>query len=149
MNASSFLCQCGVVVNSDGSLTIVRSKLPKVKFNKKAEVFQLSYPGPVGFGRQIFEFDFFDFAEAFYNSQHMHDTSVYDRMSIADYFLGHSWVNSEKNGRIASVLFCFNLTPSLLKKAAKSKITLKPKKVHCAAFIKFQSFQELQNRFVA
>lgn len=148
MDAISFLRQCGVIVGSDGALTIARSKLPKLRFDKKTEMFVLSYPGPIGFGRQQFEFDYFDFVEAFYKTQHMHDTSVFDRMSIADYFLGSSWVNNEKSGRIASVIFCFNLTPSLLKKASKSKVVLHPKKLHCSKYITFQTYNDLQSAFI-
>lgn len=139
------LKQCGVSILKN-EMIVVDSKRPKIKYNRKLDSFVLYFPGPIGFGRQQYIFDEFDFNAAYYDSQYQDRQTISSRISFNENFLGDYWYDNEKLARIALVCFCFNLTPSLLKKCRVQHcvITLSPKKVHC---IKANGFSDTRNLF--
>lgn len=141
-----FLKQCGVSI-ANNEFVLVDSKRPSIHYSRKLGSFILDFPGPVGFGRQQFAFDFYDFTAAYYDTQYSYRQAKSSRYSFREYFLGEEWYKSEKNVRIAAISFCFNLTPSILKKANSyhCKIKLAPKLNHCKKILSFTTSEEFLN----
>lgn len=106
---------------------------PRIAYNAELDSFMLYFNGPQGFGKQSFFFDYVDFVAAYEDSKSNHSKPKDERYSFPTLFLGPNWFDNEKLSCVALILFCFNLTPTFLRKTMQRQgfQSLKPKQKHC------------------
>lgn len=138
----------GVWIYGDqGKNVYTPRKYPKLKYSKKDDQFILYFNGPLGYGLQSFYFDYYDFCIAYEDSKFNRSKPLCDRQSFFDIFFGPNWIHQNNRiGMIAVIFFCFNLTPSFLRRAmkAKQKLTLQPKLKHCELISKILPLPQMQ-----
>lgn len=129
-----YMERIGIHYITDYHISFVKIRYPKVYYDAEFDRFTLYFNGPLGYGIQSFYFDWIDFVSAYEDAKGNAKKPRGERLSFCEYFLGPKWFENEKLIMVGMIFFCFNWTPTMLRKAMSrpnSKQRLTPKIKHC------------------